>query len=429
MRGVLRRHPYILAVAAALLIRIAVIPLLSPEQLSPERDHWRFGYETGRVARSIVEGHGFSSPLFEETGPTSWFTPVYPYIVAGVFKVFGVYSERSLYVLLVFNSLTSALTCVPIFFIARKQFGERVAKRAAWAWAFFPWAIYFPVERVWETWLATLLLTLIFLVALHLEHSDRIWPWAGFGALWGAAALNSPVSLAVLPPLGIWVCYRLHRQGKRWFLPAVAAGLVMAVLVTPWVIRDYRTFHQFIPLRDGMGLELWVGNNGDTSHWHPPKAGPWHNEAEFAEFKRLGEVPYMAKKRQMALAYIRAHPAWFVAVSMRRVVYLWTGFWSFDRSYIREEPMDVPNILVATTVLTLALMGLRRASRGQVGTAVPYLCVLIFFPLVYYVTHPEAYYLRPVDPFTVILGIYAVTGNKGPAEGSNRTESTVSAGQ
>jgi hypothetical protein len=411
-RTALGRRPYLLAVLAALALRIAVIPLLSPEQLSLERDHWRFGYETGRVARSIAVGHGFASPLYDETGPTAWFTPVYPCFVAGVFKLFGIYSKTSLYVLLLFNSLTSALTCVPIFFIARRPFGERVAKWAAWVWAFYPWAIYFPVERIWETWLATLLLTLVFLLALHLEHSDRIWSWAGFGALWALIALNSPVSLAVLPALGIWICCRLHRLGKRWFVPAAVGGLVMVALVAPWVVRDYRTFHQFIPLRDGMGLELWVGNNGDTSHWHPPKAGPWHNDAEYGEFQRLGEVPYMAKKREMALAYIRAHPAWFVRVSLRRVVYLWTGFWSFDRSYLQGEAMDVPNILVSVTVLILALVGLRRAYKNQVDTAIPYLCVLIFFPLVYYVTHPEVYYFRPVDPFMVLLATYAVTGRR-----------------
>jgi hypothetical protein len=35
---------------------------LLPEQLEPQRDHWHFGYEAGRIARSIVQGRGFSSP-------------------------------------------------------------------------------------------------------------------------------------------------------------------------------------------------------------------------------------------------------------------------------------------------------------------------------------------------------------------------------
>jgi hypothetical protein len=125
-------------VLVALAIRLVVMVFLLPEQLDPQRDHWHFGYETGRIARSIVEGRGFSSPLFEDTGPTAWMTPVYPYMVAGVFKVFGVYTKASAIVLLSLNALMSALTCIFVFFIARISFGERVAKWSGWAWAFFP---------------------------------------------------------------------------------------------------------------------------------------------------------------------------------------------------------------------------------------------------------------------------------------------------
>ena len=86
-------------VVIALALRLAAMAFLYPEQLNPERDHWQFGYETGRIARSIAEGKGFSSPLFEDTGPTAWITPVYPYLVAGIFKIFGVYTKTSALVL------------------------------------------------------------------------------------------------------------------------------------------------------------------------------------------------------------------------------------------------------------------------------------------------------------------------------------------
>src|SRR5882672_11220299 len=122
-------------------------------------------------------------------------TPVYPYLVAGVFKLFGVYTKTSAIVLLSLNALMSALVCIPIFLIARISFGDRVAKWSGWAWAFFPYAIYFPVERIWETWLATLLLSLFFLLTLNLEFMDR-WPsWAVWALLWALKAQTSPSAL------------------------------------------------------------------------------------------------------------------------------------------------------------------------------------------------------------------------------------------
>src|SRR6266446_5462767 len=212
-------------VLVALVIRLVVMVFLLPEQLDPQRDHWRFGYETGRIARSIAQGYGFSNPLFGDTGPTAWMTPVYPYLVAGVFKLFGIYTKTSAIVLLSLNALMAALVCVLVFLIACVSFGDRVAKWSGWAWAFCPYAIYFPVERIWETWLATLLLCLLFLITLKLEEENKSRVWALFGLLWGLAALTSPALLSVLPFLAGWVIYRRHRGGRRWFPVNVVAAI------------------------------------------------------------------------------------------------------------------------------------------------------------------------------------------------------------
>src|SRR5262249_20795168 len=150
-------------------------------------------------------------------------------------------------------------------------------------------------------------------------------------------------------------------------------------IVAPWLIRDYRVFHQFIPFRDTMGLELFVGNHGDLSHWHPSDVGPWHNDADFQEYQRLGELAYMEKKKQLAIDFIGAHPGWFAWASGRRFVYLWTGYWSFDRAYLEEEPLDPANIAVSTAMLVLALIGLRRAFRERLHFVFPYVAVLLVF--------------------------------------------------
>lgn len=397
-------------VMVALALRLIVMIFLLPEQLEPQRDHWHFGYETGRIARSIVEGKGFSSPLFADTGPTAWMTPVYPYIVAGVFKVFGVYTTASAVVLLSLNALTSALVCVVVFFVARFGFGEKVAKWSGWAWAFCPYGIYFPVERIWETWLATLLLCLLFLITLHLEDEDRFSRWAGYGALWAVAALTSPAMLAVLPFLAFWVIYRRQRLGKSWFAVNVVASVFFLALIAPWFVRNYETFHRVIPFRDGMGLVLRLGTKGTTatSHWAHYELGPWHNDAEWNEFLQLGELGYMDHKKQQAVEAIRADPGWFAWATVRRAIFIWTGFWSLDREYLHEEPLDPPNILFCTTLTVLALVGLWRALRADWSSALPYAMVLFSFPLIYYITSPEVYYRRPIDPLMVILAVVGV---------------------
>jgi 4-amino-4-deoxy-L-arabinose transferase-like glycosyltransferase len=407
------RRPEFWMVIAALVIRLAVMPFLIGEQLNPERDHWRFGYETGRIAKSIVEGHGFSSPLFSDTGPTAWMTPVYPYIVAGFFKVFGLYSTASAIALLAFNALISALTCIPIFLIARKTFGARAANWAGWLWVVFPYGIYFPMERIWETWLATLFLSILFLMALRLEERPaRMYVWLGFGALWGLTALTSPTVLSVFPFLIGWICYRLARKREVWLGPLAVTIVALGLVVCPWFIRNYEVFHRFIPFRDNMGMVLRLGTKGHTSHWAAYELGPWHNQAEWDEFQNLGELGYMAKEKRQAMDFIKANPGWYVWTTMRRAVFLWTGYWSFSRDYLREEPLDPPNIFVCTTCTVLALFGLWLAFRRKRKTALPYAMVLFVFPAIYYITSPEAYYRRPIDPLFVVLIAYALTSSR-----------------
>ena len=152
--------------AVALALRLVVVAFVYPERTDPARDHWRCGGEAGRIARSIAQGEVFSNPLFGKTGPTAWLAPVFPCLLAAIFWVFGIYSKASTIFALALDSLFSALTCIPVFFIARKHFGARTALTAGWIWAFFPYAVYFSADLIWSTTLATLLLSLVFLIAV-----------------------------------------------------------------------------------------------------------------------------------------------------------------------------------------------------------------------------------------------------------------------
>jgi 4-amino-4-deoxy-L-arabinose transferase-like glycosyltransferase len=115
--------------------------------------------------------------------------PIYVSLLAAVFKVFGVYTLKSAVVILTLNSLFSTLTCLTVFFIANKSFGREIALRAGWMWALYPYAIDFAACRVWAYCLDTLLFSLLFLVALHLEDMTSLRAWLGFGLLAGLASL------------------------------------------------------------------------------------------------------------------------------------------------------------------------------------------------------------------------------------------------
>src|SRR5215471_12577461 len=81
----------------AFLVRLAYMTLAHTWRFRPYGDHFQFGWEAARIARSLVTGHGYGSPFTSSwlpyTGPTAWLPPAYPLLVAGVFKLFGVYTS------------------------------------------------------------------------------------------------------------------------------------------------------------------------------------------------------------------------------------------------------------------------------------------------------------------------------------------------
>ncbi len=130
----------------AFLLRLIVVSLNYRETPDAVYFYERFGWEMGWIARSLASGHGYSSPFFPFSGPTALMPPLYPWIIAGIFHLFGVYSTASAFVVLALNSLFSSLTCISIYFIAKHALTPRIALIATWAWALHPFSIYFSVQ-------------------------------------------------------------------------------------------------------------------------------------------------------------------------------------------------------------------------------------------------------------------------------------------
>jgi hypothetical protein len=186
----------------------------------------------------------------------------------------------------------------------------------------------------------------------------------------------------------------------------VALGL--GGILLPWEVRNYRTFHTPIPLRDNFWLEFWVGNDGHTESWLDSDAHPTINPEQRAEFVRLGEIPYMAEKRREALGFLAHHPGLYVVLCLRRFVYLWTGFWNLDPSNVRDEFHGFANVYLTISVTLAMLLGLWRALRTDRQAAVPYVLVLLLYPLLFYLTHPTIRYRHVIDPEIFILAALGV---------------------
>src|SRR5688500_14159938 len=106
-------------VVLACAARLIYGALIQSWAFSSQSDFCACGYELGQIAASPALGDGFSWPqanplqdIYSPGRPTAWMPPLYPFLIAAAFKIFGVFSEQAAIALELFQTIVSALTCV-----------------------------------------------------------------------------------------------------------------------------------------------------------------------------------------------------------------------------------------------------------------------------------------------------------------------------
>jgi 4-amino-4-deoxy-L-arabinose transferase-like glycosyltransferase len=368
-----------------------------------------FQNEVGNVASAIASGQGFCCLFRQPTGPTAWVAPVYPLVIAALFKLFGTFTLRSFYVAVLLNSAFSALAAIPLFHAAQRFAGTFTAVLAAWLWALFPTGIILPYAWIWDTSLSALLAAAILWATLRLAHSPFPRAYALYGLLWGFSLLTNPSLGALFPFLLAWILFRGREtpwQKLRCLL--IACAVILAVCL-PWTIRNFSRFHRLIPLRSNLPYEFWSGNN----EIFDPESHEVNRITRFEQtglYARLGESSFLDQKWQDAKSFVRSHPVLYTQLCAQRVVATWLGTASPRRDFLRATAFEKFLLLWNAVAFVAFLVGLARLYlRGR-----PFFILVAVFPLVFplafYLTHTSLRHRHPVDPVLALLMALALRG-------------------
>jgi 4-amino-4-deoxy-L-arabinose transferase-like glycosyltransferase len=357
-----------------------------------------FLFEPGNIAFSIATGHGFASPFRTETGPTAWMTPIYPEILAGIFKVFGKYTYEAFLAAALLNILFSTLTTIPIYLTAKKIKGPAAAATAAWLWAIFPQAIVLPYEALWDASMGALLAATILWATLEIKRS-----WPAYGLLWGVALLTTASLASAMPFLLVYA--GLAASGReRWKFPALTA-ITALLICLPWTIRNYQTFQTLVPLRTVFGLSLWLGNNEKADGTSTSNQHPISNQKERNLYIEQGEIAYNQNKEKEALHYIAANPAHTVVLTTRRFKAIWTGGSVHPLNEFRNTNSNWTRwvLFFNITAALLGAAGIIILFKTNDPYAIPAAVFPIIYALPYYITLAPPRYRHPLDPALLIL--------------------------
>jgi 4-amino-4-deoxy-L-arabinose transferase-like glycosyltransferase len=390
----------------AFAVRVLYLTLAHTYRIRPYDDHMLFGEEMGRVARALATGFGFADPFRGHTGPTAWVGPLFPLILAGVFKVFGVFSAQSAWVILTINSLFSALTARTTWEIAARCFDRKVALWSAWIWALYPAAMQYAVRWVWDTSLTTFLFSWVLVMALRMRTPDasgmNTGRWALLGVLWGLTGLSNPALLIFLPICGLWILAGALDWKRQIGGVLVAAVLFMACL-GPWMWRNWQAFHQFVPTRGNFGAELYLGNGPGATGLLMEYDHPIQAPDQLRLYKEMGEIAYSRMRGAQAWAVIRSNPGHFTANTLKRTFFFWGGVPHPASATPWVEYARSLNFVFASVC---GLLGVALALARRAPAAGLWAWAFLLLPLVYYGVAAHARFRHPLEPLIVVLGVY-----------------------
>ena len=406
--------PPLLVFWVAFAVRVLYLTLAHTYRFRPYDDHMLFGEEMGRVARALATGYGFSDPFRGHTGPTAWVGPLFPLLLAGVFKLFGVFSPLSAWVILTLNSLFSALTTLTIWEIAARCFHQKVAGWSAWIWALYPAAMQYAVRWVWDTSLTTFLFSWVLVLALRLRSAETPRRWALFGLLWGLTGLSNPALLILLPACGLWV---LAGSPRRQLSGVLLAAVLFTACLGPWTWRNWLVFHHFVPARGNFGAELYLGNGPGSTGLLMEYDHPIQAPDQLRLYTAMGEIAYSKMRGDRAMTSIRRDPGLFVKNTLKRVFFFWAGV---PHPVSRAEWVEYARSLNFIFGSVCGLLGLALALQRKAPAAWLFAWAFLLLPVVYYAVAAHARFRHPLEPLIVILGVYLFQSAELTKTGRNR---------
>lgn len=392
--------------ALALVVRIVVV-LASPNW-APQTD----AADYDREAVSLAQTGSFPSSLVAPTGgPTAFRPPVFPVVLAGVYKLSGVASasdrwEAGRMAEAVLGTITVALICI----LALRLFGPATALVSGAIAAIYPPLLLVGSSLMSESVFIPLVLgaTLCGLAARASPH--RVWWAAACGVLIALAGLTRSVGLVIALPL-LWIVWGDRLRPTRRALASAAALLAaLLVVMVPWTVRNFHVFGSFVPVSTENGSALAGTYNSATAHrddypalWAPPVI---QLKAVTDANPRLNEAQISSRLTSLGEDYIKAHPGYPLLVafwsSVRMLNLPGPGLERYAATYeAYPKTLTLISVYSFWVVAILALIGL--ASRRWRGTgvaiwAVPGLLILltVFFS-------GDTRYRSPADPFILML--------------------------
>ena len=371
---------------------------------------------------------------FSPGSPVSIRPPLYPALVAGVYRLFGVDNFQAVRLL---QAALSLLTVVLLYRLGAEAASRRVGLWLAGLYCFYPTMLGYNNLLLTEVLFTLLLSAACYAVVLFYRRGALAYV-ALAGLLLGLAALTRSVVWLSPPLLAVYVALTWKARLGRRQLAAGALLAAFAVTLAPWAIRNTRLQRTFITVDCMGGRNFMMGNYRYTPLYRSWDAisiegeRGWLHELASArpipEHTTQGQIDKMAMGE--AVRFIREHPG----LTLQRSVIKFFDFWGLERELVAGAaqgffgPVSTPATLALSAVtfvgyavvLALGIFGMVLAPPGDRRVHWFFLLVIAFFCGMHALAFGHSRYHLPLMPLVLLYAASAVVNARSIWQGRRR---------
>ena len=353
------------------------------------------------LARSLTAGHGYDWDEHVKKGNVQPFgrAPGYPVFLTliGAGREYVTTVPASVKIA---QSIVGGLGVFLIGWAAWRMAGRSPAMAAAAMAAVYPPLIWISGFAYSEAvfWPIAIGVALVF---NHTLARPRGTMWKSaivFGIVTGLAVLVRAATVPFVPLAGLWLLW------KRQFTAVAGFALGLAIVLTPWTIRNYTHHGRFVLVASDGGVTFWTGNNPQAPGEGDMAANPhlkYANQELKARYPGLTEEQLEPIYYRESLTWIRENPLAWLWLMMKKVFYLIVpigpSYRAHSARYYIASVLSV-GVLVPLAAIGCWRLGSRRSrmtgmwilAAGAVATC------LVFFP-------QERFRIPVLDPAMILL--------------------------
>jgi hypothetical protein len=299
------------------------------------------GAEYLNIAKSIHRGQGFSNPFDAPTGPTAWMPPLLPTLLVGLLWVCDGDCDAVMVVILFMQVVVLIGTGLLVLALARPTTQKLGAIGVATVFLVFLLSNFHSwFQFTHDCWLVLLALDVVIGGLCWLRPLQSGKSAAGWGLLGGLCALISPVVAFAWGMSTVMLAF----PQRAWSRLGIAV-LIAGVMLMPWTIRNYRVFGRLIPVKSNAAYELYQSQclqrdgliRRSTFIHHPYSPAT----REHQEYKQLGEIDFLDRKREQFCQSVLADPLDFLDRAASRLLGATLWYEPFDPKKESKHPWSL----------------------------------------------------------------------------------------